>query len=82
MKAGRLKEKLGKQDFHYDLKEVLEPVTAKEAEAIEKQIQPLQKYSQSTTRAIGQQTQGFVRAFEYQTKKYSLAVQQFSQKLN
>ena len=27
LKAERLKKKLGKQDFHYDMKEVFEPVT-------------------------------------------------------
>ena len=27
IKAERLKEKLGKQDFHYDMEEVFEPVT-------------------------------------------------------
>ena len=27
LKAERLKEKLGKQDFHYDMEEVFEPVT-------------------------------------------------------
>ena len=27
VKAEHLKEKLGKQDFHYDMKEVFEPVT-------------------------------------------------------
>ena len=33
LKAERLKEKLGKQDFHYDMEEVFEPVTARQAEA-------------------------------------------------
>ena len=33
----RLKEKLGKQDFHDDMEEVFEPVTAKQAEATENQ---------------------------------------------
>ena len=27
LKAERLKEKLGRQDFHYDMEEVFEPVT-------------------------------------------------------
>ena len=35
----RLKEKLGKQDFHYEMEEVFEPVTAKQAEATENQKQ-------------------------------------------
>ena len=35
LKAERLKEKLGKQDFHYDMEEVFETVTVKQAEATE-----------------------------------------------
>ena len=27
LKVERLKERLGKQDFHYDMEEILEPVT-------------------------------------------------------
>ena len=37
LKAERLKQKFGKQDFHYDMEEVFEPVTAKLAEAAENQ---------------------------------------------
>ena len=37
----RIKEKLGKQDFHYDMEEVIEPVTFKQQELSEKQIQEL-----------------------------------------
>ena len=44
----RLKEKLGKQDFHYDLEEVFEPVTTKQVEATEKQLQAIE----NQTRAI------------------------------
>ena len=65
----RLKEKLGKQDFDYDMEEVFEPVTAKQAETTEnqeqlseKQLQTLRASSQTITQAIGQQTQGFVQA--------------------
>ena len=39
----RLKEKLGKQDFHYDLEEVFEPVTTKQVEATENQKQLSEK---------------------------------------
>ena len=39
----RLKEKLGKQDFHYDLEEVFEPVTTKQVESNEKQLQAIDK---------------------------------------
>ena len=44
----RLKEKLGKQDFHYDLEEVFEPVTTKQVESNEKQLQAIE----NQTRAI------------------------------
>ena len=44
----RLKEKLGKQDFHYDLEDVFEPVTTKQVESNEKQLQALE----NQTRAI------------------------------
>ena len=37
----RLKEKLGKQDFHYDMEEVFEPVTTKQVESNEKHYKPL-----------------------------------------
>ena len=51
----RLKEKLEKQNFHHDMEEVFEPVTAKQAEATENQkqlsenqIQALHDSSQTT----------------------------------
>ena len=66
LKAEKLKEKLGKQDFHYDMEEVSEPVTATQAEATqnqkqnriqnqqhaEMQIQALRDSTQTTTQAI------------------------------
>ena len=64
IKAERLKQLLGKQDFHYDMEEVFEPVTVKQAEATknqkqlpEKQIQALRDSSQTTVQAIQDQTQ-------------------------
>ena len=64
IKAERLKQLLGKQDFHYDMKEVFEPVTVKQAEATknqkqlsEKQIQALRDSSQTAVQAIENQTQ-------------------------
>ena len=39
LSQNRLKEKLGEQDFHYDMEEVFEPVTAKQAGATENQKQ-------------------------------------------
>ena len=52
----RLKEKLGKQDFHYDLEEVFEPVTTKQVESNEKQLQAIEKQTQGVTEAIENQT--------------------------
>ena len=62
MKAGRLKEKRDKQNFQNDPKELFEPVTAKQAEATEKQNQALQDSYHSTTRMT------VVRAIENQVK--------------
>ena len=64
LKAERLKEKLGKQDFHYDMEEVFEPITenqTKRQELSEKQIQALRDSTQTTTQAIENQT----RAIEH-----------------
>ena len=56
-----LKEKLGKQDFQYDMGEVFEPVTFKQQELSEKQIQALRDSthagSQTTVQAIENRTQ-------------------------
>ena len=48
----RLKEKLGKQDFHYDMEEVFEPVTTKQAEATENQKQLSEKQIQASERQL------------------------------
>ena len=68
LKAERLKEKLGKQDFHYDMEEVFEPVTenqkqnqTKQQELSKTQIQALRDSTQTTTQAIENQT----RAIEH-----------------
>ena len=68
LKAERLKEKLGKQDFHYDLEEVFEPVTTKQVEATENQKQLSEKQIQAlhdSTRAASQTT---VQAIKNQTQ--------------
>ena len=65
LKAERLKEKLGKQDFHYDMKEVFKPVTVKHAEATKNQKQ----LSEWQLQAIGQQTQGFVQEYDEITNR-------------
>ena len=51
----RLKEKLGKQDFHYDMEEVFEPVTTKQVESNEKQQKAIDKQTQGVTQAIENQ---------------------------
>ena len=70
LKAERLKEKLGKQDFHDDMEEVFEPVTVKQDEATKNQKQLSEKQGQ----VIGQQTQ----TIENQTR----AIQQSSDNFN
>ena len=57
----RLKEKLGKQDFHYYLEEVFEPVTTKQVESKEKQLQAIDKQTQGVTQVIENKT----RAIEH-----------------
>ena len=52
LRKERLKEKLGKQDFHYDLEEVFEPDTTKQVESTEKQLQAIHKQTQGVTQAI------------------------------
>ena len=59
IKAERLKEKLGKQDFHYDMEEVFEPVTENQKKSqnqtkleSEKQLQALRDSTQTTTPTI------------------------------
>ena len=67
----RLKEKLGKQDFHYDLEEVFEPVTTKQVESNEKQLQAIDKQTQGVTQAIENQT----RAIEHNNNTLRVAMQ-------
>ena len=67
----RLKEKLGKQDFHYDLEEVFEPVTTKQVESNEKSIQAIDKQTQGVTQAIENQT----RAIEHNNNTLREALQ-------
>ena len=68
MKAERLKQKLGKKDFHYDMEEIFEPITEnqkqnqiKQQELSEEQIQALRDSTQTTKQAIENQT----RAIEH-----------------
>ena len=59
LKAERLKQLLGKQDFHYDMEEVFEPVTENQKKSqnqtkleSEKQLQAFRDSTQTTTQAI------------------------------
>ena len=76
LKAERLKEKLGKQDFHYDMEEVFEPVTenqkqnqTKQQELSEKQIHALRDSTQATTQAIQDQTRAIQESSNTLNKK-------------
>ena len=78
IKAERLKQLLGKQDFHYDMEEVFEPVTenqkqnqSKQQELSEKQIQALRDSTQTTTQAIENQT----RAIEHSSEMLNKTLQ-------
>ena len=74
----RLKEKLGKQDFHYDLEEVFEPVTTKQVEANEKQIQALHDSTRAIASAANAASQTTVQAIKNQTQ----AIRESSNALN
>ena len=83
LKAERLKEKLGKQDFHYDMIEVFEPVTenqkqniSKQQELSEKQIQVLQDSTQTTTQAIQDQTRAIQESSSTPNKKLHKSVKE------
>ena len=76
LKAERLKEKLGKQDFHYDLEEVFEPVTENQKKSqnqtkleSEKQLQALRDSTQTTTQAIQDQTRAIRESSNTLNKK-------------
>ena len=61
IKAERLKQLLGKQDFRYDMEEVFQPVTENQTkqqqQQSEKQIQALRDSTQITAHAIQAQTE-------------------------
>ena len=83
LKAERLKEKLGKQDFHYDMEEVFEPVTEKQKQNIskqkelsEKQIQVLRDSTQTTTQAIQDQTRAIQESSNTPNKKLHKSVKE------
>ena len=85
----RLKEKLGKQDFHYDMEEVFEPVTenqkqniSKQQELSEKQIQALRDStraaSQTTTQAIQDQTRAIRESSNTMQKSIKEGIQEYA----
>ena len=79
LKAERLKEKLGKQDFHYDREEVFEPVTknqTKQQQQSEKQIQALRDSTQTTTQAIQDQTRAIQESSNTPNKKLHKSVKE------
>ena len=79
----RVKEKLGKQDFHYDMEEVFEPITenqkqkqTKQQELSEKQIQVLRDSTQTTTQAIQDQTRAIQESSNTLNKKLHKSVKE------
>ena len=82
LKTERFKEKLGKQDFHYDMEEVFEPVTknqTKQQQQSEKQIQALRDSSQTTTQAIQDQTRAIQESSKTLNKKLHKLVKEGKQ---
>ena len=82
VKAERLKEKLGKQDFHYDMEEVFEPVTenqkqnqTKQQELSEKQIQAPRDSTQTTTQAIENQTRAIEHSSDILNKNLQKSIE-------
>ena len=73
----RLKEKLGKQDFHYDLEEVFEPVTTKQVESNEKQLQAIE----NQTRAIEHNNDTLQNSIKEGIKQYNEITNQNNQLL-
>ena len=89
LKAEILKEKLGKQDFRYDMEEVIEPVTAKQAEATEnqkhsseKQIQARRDSSQTTVEGIENQTQAIRESSNILNKNLQKSIKEYDEITN
>ena len=78
LKAERLKQKLGKQGFHYDMEEVFEPVTenqTKQQQQSEKQIQALRDSTQTTTHAIQAQTEAIKQSSNILNKNLQKSIE-------
>ena len=81
LKAERLKEKLGKQDFHYNMEEVFEPVTEKQSkqqELSEKQTLALRDSTQTTTQATQDQTRAIQESSNNLNKKLHKSVKEYN----
>ena len=78
----RLKEKLGKQDFHYDLEEVFEPVTTKQVESNEKQLQAIDKQTQGVTQAIENQTRAIAHNNNTLQNSFKEGIKQYNEITN
>ena len=85
----RLKEKLGKQDFHYDMEEAFEPVTenqnqniSKQQDFSEKQIQALRVSTQTTTQAIQDQTKAIRESSNTIQKSIEEGIQEYDEITN
>ena len=82
----RLKEKLRKQDFHYDMEKVFEPVTenqkqniSKQQKLSEKQIQALRESTQTTTQAIQEQTRAIRESSNTIQKSIEEGIQEYDE---
>ena len=77
LKAERIKEKPGKQDIHYDMEEVFEPVTENQKKSqnqtkleSEKQLQALRDSTQTTTQAIRESSNVLNKNLQKSIKEY------------
>ena len=89
LRKERLKEKLGKQVFHYDMEEVFEPVTenqkqniSKQQELSEIQIQALRDSTQTTTQAIQDQTRAIRESSNTMQKAIKEGIQEYDEITN
>ena len=81
----RLKEKLGKQDFHYELEEFFESVTTKQAEATENQKQLSEKQIQAPERqlqALHDSSLAIAELSKNQTRAFKEGIQESSNNLH
>ena len=78
----RLKEKLGKKVFHYDLEEVFEPVTTKQVESNEKQLQAIEKQTQGVTQAIENQTRAIEHNINTLQNSFKEGIKQYNEITN